>query len=65
MRLNESQLKIACALKGLTVERLAELSGISHGTISSVRNGKSCSYNTAVKIAEALEIDINEIIKEV
>lgn len=38
----------------LNVKRLAELSGLSRGTITSVKTGKSCSEETAEKLAAVL-----------
>ena len=38
--------------------QLVELSGVGRGTITAVRNGKSCSRETADKLARVLGCDI-------
>lgn len=48
----------------LNVTRLAEMSGLTRCTISSIRGGKSCNETTAQKIADALGVKIEEIIEE-
>lgn len=46
----------------INCKRLVELSGVSRATVTAVRNGKSCSKETAEKLAAVLG---REIIKEV
>lgn len=50
------------ARKDINCNRLVELSGVSRVTVTAVRNGKSCSRETADKLAAVLGRDI---IKEV
>lgn len=49
------------ARRAITCNRLAELSGVSRVTVTAVRNGKSCSRETADKLAAVLG---REIIRE-
>ena len=65
MNISGRYLSIEMAIKGFTLVQLAEKSGVSRAALSAVKNGKSCSYDTAVKIAKALEVDVNEIIMRV
>lgn len=58
MRIDRVEFAAALARKDLTVKQLAELSGISRVTISSVKSGKSCSKDTANKLARVLGRDI-------
>ena len=52
-------LKAEMARKGLTVEGLSLVSGISFSTLSSKLNGKrKMTYSEAVKIKQALNVDI-------
>ena len=51
------------ATSGITLIQLSEMSGVSRATISAVRNGKSCSFNTAAKIAKALHINVMDLIE--
>lgn len=45
----------------MNVKRLAELSGLSRGTVTAVKNGKSCSVVTAEKLARGLGVSVAEI----
>ncbi len=60
-----SRKKLACAMidADLNAKQLAEKAGVSRVTACSIKNGKSCSYDTAVKLAEALGVDVTEIIE--
>ncbi len=46
------------ARKDINCNRLVELSGVSRVTVTAVRNGKSCSRETADKLAAVLGRDI-------
>ena len=63
MRLKNNMLKHIMIDKDLKFRQLAELSGVSKQTLSAVSNGKSCSYDTASKLAKALNIDVMELIE--
>lgn len=56
MRIRIDRVTFAAALarKDLTVKQLAEKSGVSRVTISSVKNGKTCCKDTADKLAAIL-----------
>ena len=54
MRINRVAFAAALARKDLNVKRLAELSNVSRATITAVKNGKSCSGETAEKLAAVL-----------
>lgn len=61
VRIDRVTFAAALAHVDLNVKRLAELSGLSRGTITSVKTGKSCSRETANKLAAVLG---REIIRE-
>lgn len=42
------------ARRHMSCNQLAELSGVSRATITSIRNGKSCSRETADKLSAVL-----------
>lgn len=63
IRVNNSVMRAEMARSRITNDKLKEATGVSKATISAVRNGKSCSYNTAVKIAKALNLDVMELIE--
>ena len=46
------------ARQDINGNRLVELSGVSRVTVTAVRNGKSCSKETADKLAAVLGRDI-------
>lgn len=62
MRINRVKLIAEMARQDMKVGELAELAGTSRATISSARGGKSCTTSTALKIAQALGIDIAKIL---
>lgn len=61
MRINDESIRLILYRKGLTQTELSKRSGFSRNTICSICSGKSCSESTAQKIADALEVDVNEI----
>jgi len=63
MRLKNNMLKHIMIDKNLKIRQLQAMSGVSKQTISAVSNGKTCSYDTASKLAKALNIDIMELIE--
>lgn len=42
---------------------LVEKSGISISRVSNIRNGANCTFETAEKIAKALDVDVMELIE--
>lgn len=65
MKIKNTVLMINLVKKGLTLMKLSELTGVSKATISAVKNGKTCSFRTASKIAKVLDLDVMELIEEV
>ena len=62
MRVDRVKLAAEMARADLNVKRLSELSGLSRATVTGVKSGKSCSKDTADKLAAVLG---REIIMEV
>lgn len=60
MRIYRVRFVSAMARKDLNGIKLSELSGVSRGTITAVRTGKSCSKETAEKLAAVLGREIIE-----
>ena len=58
VRIDRIEFATALARADLNVKRLAEKSGLSRCTITAVKNGKSCSQDTADKLAAILGQDI-------
>lgn len=63
MRLGRKKFVLIMLDKNITQKKLSEISGVSRATICSIKSGKSCSVETAQKIAEALNVDLTEIIE--
>ena len=63
MRLKKNMLKHIMVDRDLKLRQLQQLSGVSKQTLSAVSNGKSCSFETAVKLAKALNLDVMELIE--
>ena len=64
MRLKPNVIKHIMIDRDLKLSRFVELSGVSKATLSAVANGKSCKYETALKIAKALDLNVMELIEE-
>lgn len=60
MRIDRVKLAAEMARSDLNVKRLSELSGLSRATVTGVKSGKSCSKDTAYKLASVLGRDILE-----
>lgn len=63
MRIDRIKLVTELAKRDMTQKRLAELSGVSRQTITYIRGGKSCSDEVGQKIADALGVDVTEIME--
>lgn len=63
MKLKNNMLKHIMIDRDLKLRQLQELSGVSKQTLSAVSNGKTCSYDTAVKLARGLDLDVTELIE--
>ena len=58
MRIDRERFAAALARLDLTGKQLASMAGVSRGTVTAVRTGKSCSRETAEKLAGVLGRDI-------
>lgn len=64
MRIDRIKLITEMARRDITQLQLAKLTGASRATISGVQNGRSCSSKTAVKIADALKVPLEELLEK-
>lgn len=64
MKINGAKLEMLTAQKGLTFKRLAELSGVTPQSISTIKLRGTCMAKTLVKLANALEVDPADLIAE-
>ena len=63
MKINGAKLEMLTAQKGLTFKRLAELSGVTPQSISTIKLRGTCMAKTLVKLANALEVDPADLIE--
>lgn len=64
MSLNRKKLVCAMLDADLNTKQLAERAGVTRTIACSIKNGKSCNYETAVKLAIALNVDVMEIVEQ-
>ena len=64
MRLNRMKLITELVNQDLSQTQLAEKAGISRVTLNGIKNGKSCSDKSALKIAEALNVSIEQLLEK-
>lgn len=60
MRINRERFAAALARMDLNGNQLAAKAGVSRGTVTAVKTGKSCSPETAEKLAAVLGREIIE-----
>ena len=60
MRINRERFAVALVRTDLNGNQLAKKAGVSRGTVTAVRTGKSCSKETADKLVAVLGEDILE-----
>ena len=60
VRISRERFAAAMARLDITGNSLAELAGVSRGTVTAVKSGKSCSAQTANKLAAILGHEIIE-----
>ena len=63
MRIDRVKLIAEMARQDMKAIRLAEITGITKATITSIRSGKACYDDTGHRIAAALGVDINTLIE--
>lgn len=63
MRIDRVKLVAKLTEQDMTQKRLAELAGVSRITVNSIKAGRSCSEKMGHKIANALGVDVEEIIE--
>lgn len=61
MRIDRVKLKVELARREMRQSELAQLSGVSKGTIAGIANGRSCSVATAEKLASALKMPLEKL----
>ena len=63
LKISKSKLDLLLAEKGINLTALAERSGISRQSISTIRGRGTCTPCTAAKLAKGLGVPVAEIIE--
>ena len=61
MKIDRVKLIATMAERNMTCTRLAKLTGVALSTISSIRSGKACLLETAILIADALRVEVEDL----
>ena len=64
MKICRKKLAIAMIDKNYNITTLSNLANLSRNTISAIKAGKSCSGDTLLKLAKALEVPVQDLIEE-
>lgn len=64
MRIDRIKFVTELTKQDLTLTELVKRCGVNRVTLSNIKNGKSCSNETAQKIAKALNVSIDEILED-
>lgn len=63
MKINRDKINVAMARKKMTVGDLADAYGLSRNRINILLNQREVSVVSAGRLAEALEVDVTEILE--
>lgn len=64
LTVDKEKIEMLQARKGIPSEELASITGLTRGTLNSMKNGKPCKPLSVHKLAKALDVDVTEILKE-
>ena len=64
MRINRIKLALLMLEKEMTTTKLSEECGVSRQTLCYIRNGKSCADVTGLKIANALGVEVTDLLED-
>ncbi|MEZ3502277.1 MAG: helix-turn-helix transcriptional regulator [Lachnospiraceae bacterium] len=64
MKLKKTKVLLVMAERNMYQKDLAEAAGMSRGNLSTLVNGKNCQPKTAFKIAQALNVSVEEILED-
>lgn len=64
LKIDAKKLELSQAKKGIDTNQIILKSGLTEKTIQNMKNGKPCRPLSVHKLANALEVDVVEILKE-
>lgn len=62
MRIDKVKFVSELARQDMTLMELSEKSGVTRGTLSNIKCGKSCREDIGLKIAKALNVKVEDLI---
>lgn len=63
MRLNRTEFIKELTRQDMTQTQLAERAGVSRSTVNGIKNGRSCSDKSGIRIADALGVPIEQLLE--
>lgn len=63
MRIDRKKMVLAMMDIDVNAKQLAEKAKVARATVSAVKNGRSCSEQTAIRIAAALQVDLKKLVE--
>lgn len=64
MTISKDKVERLMVSRGITQEELAKLMGVTSGNITKLKQSQSCRMKTAIRLCQALECNVEEIIEE-
>ena len=64
MRIDRAKFAAAVATSDLRLGELAKRSGVSRATITAIKSGKSCTNETAEKLAAGLGVAVADLVQQ-
>lgn len=64
MTISKDKVERLMVSRGITQEELAKLMGVTSGNITKLKRSRSCRMKTAIRLCEALQCNVEEIIEE-
>lgn len=64
MTISKNKVERLMVSRGITQEELAKLMGVTSGNITKLKQSRSCRMKTAIRLCQALECKVEEIIEE-
>lgn len=63
MKLSKDKIMLLLARRQMTQKDLAEKADLSRSNLSAIVNGKNCRWVTALRIADTLGVELDDIVE--
>lgn len=64
MRIDRAKFAAAIAISDIRLGELAERAGVSRATVTAIKCGKSCTVDTAKKLAAGLGVAVADLVQQ-